>query len=166
MRSIFAAIFAGLLAISTMATVADARARNASESRGAVAAIKRLAAQNPDGGPALQAAIYQILASNPALADEVVDASIGLSPAQQAALGAAVGEASVLFQADPQATALISTAVNRGTLALQNGYSEGRELALAALNNGGFNVAGGNNSPFVLVPTSSGGTGAGLTSPQ
>jgi hypothetical protein len=166
MKILAKAAIVGLLSLGVVAPAALAQhGGQHSRQRASVAqSVAALLAQNPEGGAALTSGIYRLLSENPYLANDIVAAAGAGNQAQQMAVGAALGEASVLFQADARASAAILAANRQGGPALQDGFSSGRETSLAQLGGGGGGGSGG--APFVLIPTSSGGVGGGITSRQ
>jgi len=93
MRRLF---LAGLVVLFALGTPAIAEAQPVSAA--AVAKVKALLAEYPDGGPGLQAAIAAAVEADPTFAAAVVFVAPTASAAQQQELGLGLAEAAASFQ--------------------------------------------------------------------
>lgn len=149
------------------APTADAATRNQRAAAQRQPTLQQVMAKHPQGGAALTKAVLDLVRRNPKLAADVASASKGASPAQQAALGTALGQASVVLAADPVATAAIAAAVAASPSPVQTAFAQGQAAAaLTSSGEGGGGSSSGGGGTFTLIPTTSGAAGSSSSSPQ
>ncbi len=150
------------------APTADAATRNQRAAAQRQPTLQQVMAKHPQGGAALTKAVLDLVRRNPKLAADVASASKGASLAQQTALGAALGQASVVLAADPVATAAIAAAVAASPSPVQTAFAQGQATATRTSSGegGGGSSSGGGGGTFTLIPTTSGAAGSSSSSPQ
>ncbi len=121
-------------------------------------------AQNPNGGPALTAALYALLARDPGLAADIVAEARGASPNQQSAAGEALAEAQQAYSqaGDQRAAGEIGRAAGFADPQTTASFESAAGYVMVSENDIGRGVGGGANGGFGGVGGGGGLGGGGL----